>query len=352
MIERIPPEIGYYLAGFADAEGSFNVSFIANNEKNKNLSWKVRPCFNVSQKEKHILTFFQKYLDCGTLSTNKNNVTTFSVVAFKDVGEKVVAFKKRFPFESTKKRQDFLNFVQILEILEKPVNTLPISDIERILALRVNTEVIVKNRTYSDQYLLENWPEPTLIEKIKKSSETTMPKSESAENALNDMIESDLCSDTKAANAESFYIAGFADGNGSLNVSFRFRDDYRTAWKISASFSIAQKDELLLKKFQAKLGCGKIRLGSSLGVYYLEVTDQKDLTNKIIPFFKEFQFLSEGNRSRFEKLCKTVDFLSKGPTYSRSDLEELLSSQRDGSCKSKYTAQEILARFDTFSEKR
>jgi hypothetical protein len=61
----IPDSIGYYLAGFTDGEGSFNISFRPRPESK--ASWKVSACFNVSQKDKVILAIFKKHLQCGTL---------------------------------------------------------------------------------------------------------------------------------------------------------------------------------------------------------------------------------------------------------------------------------------------
>ena len=42
------------------------------------------------------------------------------------------------------------------------------------------------------------------------------------------------------------YLAGFTDGEGSFNVSFRPRDDYKAPWKISLCFNISQRDPVIL----------------------------------------------------------------------------------------------------------
>ena len=47
-----------------------------------------------------------------------------------------------------------------------------------------------------------------------------------------------------------FYLAGFADGEGSFNVSFRPRDDYRIPWKVSLCFNVSQRDEVILSRFK------------------------------------------------------------------------------------------------------
>ena len=350
-IKEINPELGFSLAGFADAEGSFNFSFLIQNKKTKRESWKIRPCFNICQKESEVLTYFSTLFGCGTLITNeKTKVTTFSVTSIKDLCEKIVPFFKRFPFESAKKKRDLSNFIQVLEILNKPGEVTRV-DLERVLALRINTESIVRNRTYTDQYLIDNWPETIVVEEINKSPETTTPKSESVINTQNDMIESDLYRNVKAENALKFYIAGFADGDGSFNVGFRKREDYLTGWKITPSFSIAQRDQPLLNRFKDELECGNVRSGSSEGIFYLEVSNQKDLREKIIPFFQKYRLLSKMNKERFDNFSRTLEILGKAPTYSRLDLVEILQLQRTGGGKGRFTVEEILARFDDFSKK-
>ena len=342
--KKIKLEVGFYLAGFTDAEGCFHVGFSPKrNQNNEITSWKVRPLFSIAQKERHIVAQFKKHLKCGTVSTNeKTDVTTYTVSNVSSLREHVVPFFKKFNFQSAKKKRDFSNFVQVLEILEDSIDPSCPSkeDIERILALRVNTKAIVANRIYSDEVIIH-------IDEIKQSSETNTPNSEELQGnvILSEMIESDLYGDIKAENALSVYIAGFADGDGSFNVSFRKRDDYSIGWKINPSFSIAQRDKILLQLFLKQLDCGKIRKGSSEGIYYLEVLDLNDLRNKVVPFFKTYPILSEKGREKFQKFCKTLDLLSIHP-MSRVTLEEILQLQRNENSKTRYTSQQILDRFD------
>jgi hypothetical protein len=56
-----------------------------------------------------------------------------------------------------------------------------------------------------------------------------------------------------------YYFAGFTDGEGSFNVSFRPRDDYVFPWKVSLCFNISQRDKVILDLFQHYLGCGTMR---------------------------------------------------------------------------------------------
>ena len=353
--KRIKLDVGHYLAGFTDAEGCFCVTFSPKrNENNEITSWKVKPVFTIAQKERHIVAQFKKHLKCGTVSTNeKTNVTTYTVSNLSSLREHIVPFFKKFNFQSAKKKSDLSNLVQVLKILEDSIDPSCPSkeDIERILALRVNTKAIVAKRIYSDEIILSSLEKTIHIDEIKQSSETNTPNSEELQGnvILSEMIESDLYGDIKAENALSVYIAGFADGDGSFNVSFRKRDDYSIGWKINPSFSIAQRDKIILQLFQKQLDCGKIRKGSQEGVYYLEVLDLNDLRNKIVPFFKTYPFLSEKGREKFQKFCKTLDLLSIHP-MSRVNLEEILQLQRNETSKTRYTSQQILDRFDEFLE--
>lgn len=87
---EIPAEVGWYLAGFADGEGSFNVVFRP--RKDYLIPWKVSLCFNVSQREKHILEWFREYLSCGTMRQRGDGVWYFEVNSIANIRENVIPF--------------------------------------------------------------------------------------------------------------------------------------------------------------------------------------------------------------------------------------------------------------------
>lgn len=83
------------------------------------------------------------------------------------------------------------------------------------------------------------------------------------------------------------YIAGFVDGEGSFNISFKHRQDYNLGVKISASFNISQKEIEILEWIKSIFKCGTIRSRND-GLFYYEVTDLTSLNERIIPFFDKF----------------------------------------------------------------
>jgi hypothetical protein len=112
-----------------------------------------------------------------------------------------------------------------------------------------------------------------------------------------------------------WFIVGFADGEGSLHVSFRPRQDYKHNWKISLCFNISQKERPILAKIKAFFGCGTLRERSD-DVWYYEVNNQLMLRQRIIPFFSKYNFRTVKNLNRFQGFVKISDILDKDLTIS------------------------------------
>ena len=132
-IATVPAEIGYYLAGFTDGEGSFNISFRP--RKDYPIPWKVSVSFNVSQKDRVILALFKRYLGCGTLRDRPDGVWYYEVTNLSAVIENVIPFFERFPFLSAKKKRDFAKFKQIVALMQRGAH-LTVNGIQQILKIR------------------------------------------------------------------------------------------------------------------------------------------------------------------------------------------------------------------------
>ncbi len=151
--KQIPPHIGYYLAGFTDGEGSFNVVFRA--RKDYSMPWKVSLCFNVSQRDKVILALFKRHLKCGTLRQRSDGVWYYEVNNLHALREHVIPFFERFGFLSAKKKRDFAKFKQIAALMEED-NHLHRDGIEQILRIRADmNDGGANRRKYSDEEILQ-----------------------------------------------------------------------------------------------------------------------------------------------------------------------------------------------------
>jgi hypothetical protein len=162
-VSQIPLHIGYYLAGFTDGEGSFNLSFRKRDDYS--TPWKVSLCFNVSQRDKVILALFKKHLRCGTLRSRSDGVWYYEVNNFQAIIENVIPFFDRFGFLSAKKKRDYAKFKQIARLMQHGQH-LSKEGIKTILEIRKEmNDGGAGRRKYSDAEIIEV--------QLGKSSETT-----------------------------------------------------------------------------------------------------------------------------------------------------------------------------------
>ena len=119
------------------------------------------------------------------------------------------------------------------------------------------------------------------------------------------------------------YIAGFTDGEGSFNVSIRKRLDYKESWKLSASFSISQKDRVILAWIKHILGCGTLRSRKD-GVVYYEVSNVTSLHDVIIPFFKVYGFRSAYKKNNFRIFSEIVLIMYRNEHLTKEGFQKIL----------------------------
>lgn len=148
---QISSDLGNYLAGFADGEGSFHVSF--RKREDSKIPWKISLCFNVSQKDRVILSLFKKHLECGTIRERKQDgVYYYEVNNFQAIQTNVIPFFNRFGFLSAKKKRDFSKFKQIAKLIERKDHQ-TMEGIQEILRIRKEMNDGGK-RKYSEEEIL------------------------------------------------------------------------------------------------------------------------------------------------------------------------------------------------------
>lgn len=110
-LEKVPNDVGHYLAGFVDGEGSFNVSLRKLDDRT--LGWQVVPILNVAQRDKTVLALLKRHLGCGRIQARKDGVHYFIVTNPTSIIERVVPFFKKFGFLSAQKKKNFRIFKEI-----------------------------------------------------------------------------------------------------------------------------------------------------------------------------------------------------------------------------------------------
>jgi hypothetical protein len=140
-----------------------------------------------------------------------------------------------------------------------------------------------------------------------------------------------------------YYLAGFADGEGSFHVSFRKRFDYRIPWKISLSFNVAQKERVILSLYKQHLQCGSLRERPD-GVCYYEVSNFQAIQENVIPFFQRFRFLSAKKKRDFSKFQQIARIIAHGDHLTAAGIEDIVKIRKEmnGGGKRIYSDEEIL----------
>lgn len=152
-VNQVPLDLGFYLAGFADGEGSFNVSFRPRKDYG-GIPWKVSLCFNVSQKDSAVLFIFKKTLECGTMRQRKDGIWYYEVNNLREIQENVIPFFTKFGFLSSKKKRDFLKFQNLSKLFEEGRHRTEEGIVE-ILSIRRDMNDDGK-RKFQDQEIMEN----------------------------------------------------------------------------------------------------------------------------------------------------------------------------------------------------
>ena len=115
---RSEENLNFFLSGFVEGEGSFNVSL--RRKADYRVSWQVVMSFNVSQKDPSILEMMKKTLNCGIIKVRKfDNLHSYDVTKPQDLIEKVIPFFKKYPVLSESKKRNFAIFCKIASLMEK-----------------------------------------------------------------------------------------------------------------------------------------------------------------------------------------------------------------------------------------
>ena len=149
-LRNIEPKFGYYIAGFTDGEGSFNVSVAK--RKDYRGEWKLIASFNISQKDRVILAFIKHILGCGTLRERKDGVVYYEVTNIRSLQEKIIPFFLRFGFLSANKKRNFSIFRQIVDLMGQGEHLNP-QGLQNILELR---EILNEGRGRTRKYTLQD----------------------------------------------------------------------------------------------------------------------------------------------------------------------------------------------------
>lgn len=125
-----------------------------------------------------------------------------------------------------------------------------------------------------------------------------------------------------------WYLAGFTDGEGSFNVTFRRSEDRPLPYRVGLRFNVSQKDRVILAQFKRYLQCGHVRYRSD-GVWWFEVDNLNAIRQYVIPFFERFRFRSAKKKRDFAIFCRVASAVAQGRHRTREGLLEILQWRRE-----------------------
>ena len=162
-LDRISDDLGHYVAGFVDGEGSFNVPI--RRERDRTMPLRAGLSFNVSQIGHDLPRLLREVFRCGTVRARKDGVVYYEVTRPDDLQERIFPFFERFPLRGPK-AQDLAVFITITEIVQSGDHLSP-AGLQRIVAMRSPMNRGGKRRRTDNEIyrLLEEWESSEAIRK-------------------------------------------------------------------------------------------------------------------------------------------------------------------------------------------
>ena len=127
----------------------------------------------------------------------------------------------------------------------------------------------------------------------------------------------------------SYYITGFVDGEGCFSVTIQKSKNVRLGIQIIPEFHVSQHQNRakVLEAIMRKFNCGYIKPNDSrnpkdLTSVYV-VRNLKDLRDKVVPFFKDYPFISSKQQD-FETFAQVINLMDKKEHLKKEGLVTIL----------------------------
>ena len=171
---RLDSNLGNYIAGFVDGEGSFHIAIQKN--PSVKIKWQLVPEFHVSQhvSSRKVLDLMRDTLECGYVKPNHrhnpNDETYVYVVRSRnDLVTKIIPFFRKFQLRTSKK-DDFEVFSKIVKRMQSGEHQTK-NGLIRLLKLAYSMNRSGKYRRKSLEEILKNLEPSETIRQTSSSIE-------------------------------------------------------------------------------------------------------------------------------------------------------------------------------------
>ena len=120
------------------------------------------------------------------------------------------------------------------------------------------------------------------------------------------------------------WVAGFASGEGSFNISIGEDPNTKTGYKVGLRFQITQhsRDAEFLKLLVDYFNCGGFYSSENQEIGNYIVSNLSDISEKIVPFFEKYPIL--GNKELdFSDFYKALNLIKNKKHLEESGLEKI-----------------------------
>ena len=131
------------------------------------------------------------------------------------------------------------------------------------------------------------------------------------------------------------YLVGLTDGEGSFCVFVREPEKPTWHTRVECHFYVKMReDELpLLEKVGASFGCGRIAYQKEYRQnqrdnYRYQVSNLRDLQERIIPFFMRHKLQSSNRKRDFDLFYKIVLMVSEKRHHSKKGLTQIITLKK------------------------
>ena len=236
----------WWITGFTDAEGSFQIS--VRKDTRQKINWRVGPAFQIKLhiKDISILEEIKNTLGVGTITKDKFNTANFNVWSIKEL-EVIIDHFDKFPLV-TAKHSDYILFKKCFEI--------------------------IKNR--------EHLTKEGLIKILELKSYLNLGLSEKVKEAFPDIIPNNRPEYKFKGIPNPWWISGFVSGDGSFYLHVNKRNS-----KVSTTLSCLESSEIKATNEEVSAVYRKVVLSFAI---CLHSRDEKVLLS-LVEYFKT---LSDG----------------------------------------------------------
>lgn len=280
------------VVGFSDAEGSFMVR-IRKNSKYK-TGWVVVAIFSivVDKKDLFLLDSIKAFFGgLGSIKKNGNSTFSYRIESSEQIMKLIIPFFDKYPL-ITEKLGDYILFKKVIELMSNKEH-LTEDGLYKIVSLKASIN-------------------KGLSEELRAAFPQCVPASRPT-------IDNKRIPDAN-------WLAGFVSGDGSFKSILKKSTSVKVGFQSILVFQITQhaRDEKLMESLISYFECGYIEKDSRGPWLYYIVKNFTDISDKIIPFFHQYNIIGSKNLD-FNDWCKIATLMQDKKHLTPEGLNKIIS---------------------------